>query len=155
MPAGSDRGSPSTVSETGRPAARVLSTSASSGASTAAGRALLAVVHDAEQAAHLGQRRAPDLLDVHGGVDRPLRVAGEDPARAARLDDHHGHRVGDHVVHLARDPAALLGRCAGDLLLVRLLGLDGRLVQLLGQPRARAHAAAGEPAISTKAVGKM
>ena len=66
--------------------------------------------------------------------------------RAAGLDDHHAHRVGDDVVHLARDPAPLLGTARAGLGLARLLGAQRALVQRLGQPRAGAHGAAGEPA---------
>ena len=145
MPAGSERGSPSTVSETGRPAARVRSTSAPS-------RAMLGCGARSSPWCMTPSRRRISVIaarptsSMWAAASIGARgVALEDAARAARLHDHHRDRVGDHVVHLARDPAALVGRRAGDLLLVRLLRLHGGLVQLLGEPRARAHAAAGEP----------
>ena len=106
---------------------------------------LLAGVQHAEQVAHLAQRLAAGALDQRRGLDRALRVAGEDAPRAAGLDDHHRDAVGDDVVHLARDPAALVGdraRGVGLALLVR--DLRG-LVQLGGQLGARAHDAPGQP----------
>ena len=82
---------------------------------------VVVAVQDAEQPPHLGERLAARALDLRRGGDRALRVALEDPPRAAGLHDHHADAVRDDVVHLARDPAALVGRGALRLELVRLL----------------------------------
>ena len=117
---------------------------------------LLVAVQDAEQAPHLRERLAAGALDLRGGGHRALGVALEDPPRAARLHDHHADAVGDDVVHLAREPAALVGRRAQRLQLVRLLLAQRGLVQLLGQPRAGAHARApASQPIAPNDVGKM
>ena len=61
-----------------------------------------------DQAAHLGQRAAADLLDRLEHLARRPPLAVEHAPLGARLDDHHRDVVRDHVVQLARDPRPLL-----------------------------------------------
>ena len=61
-----------------------------------------------DQAAHLGEGAAADLLDRLEHLARRAVVLAEDAPFRARLDDHHRHVVRDHVVELAGDPRALL-----------------------------------------------
>jgi hypothetical protein len=74
------------------------------------------VSHRAEEAAHLGERRAAGLLHVPEGVRVvPQRLRQPVPDNA-NLKHHHAHRVGDDVVQLTRDSRALLGNsdaCGG------------------------------------------
>ena len=65
--------------------------------------------HRGEQAAHLGQRRAPGLLDAAERVAVLAERVGELVPDGADLQHHHADGVGDDVVELARDPRTLLG----------------------------------------------
>ena len=100
----------------------------------------------AEQYVHLGQRVGAGDADARRRLLRPLRVAGEDPPRAAGLHDHHADAVRDHVVHLARDPAALAGDRLLRLVLAPLGGERRGLVELGGAAGAGADGAAADPA---------
>jgi hypothetical protein len=118
-------------------------------------RGVVLGLEEPEQPAHLAERLAPDPLDLPGRLGRALGVARQDAAGAAGLHDHHAHAVGDDVVHLARDAAALLGHRRLRLALVRLLGEDGRLVQLGGEPRARPQRPPGEERADDEAAGEQ
>ena len=102
--------------------------------------------HRAEQAAHLGERRAAGLLDA---VER-IRVLGERLGKlvpdGADLEHHHADGVGDDVVELARDPRALLGDGDARRRLALPLGLRRACLRGLGLLGALAQGEAGEPA---------
>ena len=71
-------------------------------------RLVRVVAEHAEQAAHLGQRAAPGLLDrLQHLARRGVRIAEHAPL-GARLHDDHRDVVGDHVVQLTRDPRPFL-----------------------------------------------
>ena len=95
------------------PARPTSSSSASRPSRPGCGRELDVVAvaaHRAEQAAHLGERRAAGLLDAARAprVSSRERV-GQLVPDGADLQHHHADGVGDDVVQLARDPRALLG----------------------------------------------
>ena len=100
---------------------------------------------DAEEPAHLPQRRAGRGLD---GGKRPLgrrRIVGGHHPPGAGVHRHHAHAVGDHVVQLAGDAQPLLGhRLAGQVVLgplqLAVLGL-----QRLGVEPAGTDGVAEEP----------
>ena len=113
---------------TGRPARPTSSSSASSRSRPGLRGELdvLAVgAHRAEQAAHLGQRRAAGLLDAPQRVAVLRERLGEPVPDGADLEHHHADRVGDDVVELACDPRALLGDGDARRRLALPLGLRG------------------------------
>src|SRR3954471_13453272 len=71
------------------------------------GRALWLVLHDADQATHVGQRLVAGLLDDQQRLAGAARVAVEQKARGSALDGHHRHAVRDHVLPGGGDPGAL------------------------------------------------
>src|SRR3954470_22139345 len=76
------------------------------------GRALWLLVHDADEATHVGQRLVAGLLDDQQRLARAARVDVEQQARRPALNGHDGHAVRDHVVQVAGD-AGPLGRHRG------------------------------------------
>ena len=130
---------PVTSSVTGRPAARVRSTSSAEPVERGRRRASGAASSTPRRMSISASASVPAVPDPRRGLLGALRVAGQDPAGAARLDDHHADAVRDHVVHLARDPAPLAGDRLLRLALALLGGERRRLVQLGGVARARAH----------------
>jgi hypothetical protein len=95
-------------------------------------------VHDAEQAAHLGQRLAAGLLDDEQRLAADPVVAVEQQPRGPALDGHHAHAVGDHVVQIAGDPGALRRHGGARPFLAVALEPVGTLLQLGGALRSRA-----------------
>src|SRR4051794_35733650 len=103
------------------------------------GRALRLVLHDADEAAHVGQRLVAGLLDDQQRLARAAGVRVEQQPRGSALDGHDGHAVRDHVVQVAGDPGAL-GRHRGSRALLALpFEPVGALLQLGGTLRSRAQ----------------
>ena len=72
--------------------------------------------HRSEQTAHLGECRAPGLLDAPERFPVVLEGVREFVSHGADLEHHHAHGMGDDVMELAGDPRALLGHrdpCGG------------------------------------------
>ena len=113
MPAGSGDGvALDAAARVGRPASRVCSTSfvdVLEARLRRERRRLLGPPQDADEPAHLGERRAPGLLDGEQRLALALLVVAQQPAHGRGLDGHDAHRVADDVVQLARDARALLG----------------------------------------------
>ena len=86
----------------------------------------------AEEPAHLGERRAPGLLDAPERLAVLGERVGELVPDGADLEHHHADRVGDDVVELARDPRALLRDGDARRRLALALGLDRALLRRLG-----------------------
>ena len=82
-----------------------------------------------DRLADLGQRLAPDRLDVRDLRQRRLEVARRQPARRLRLDHHHRQRVAEQVVQVAGEPQPLLGDRGTGQLLPGLAQLADHLVQ--------------------------
>src|SRR4051794_22857604 len=94
------------------------------------GRAFWLVLHDADQATHVGQRLVAGLLDDEQRLAGAAGGAVEQQPRGAALDGHNGHAVRDHVVQVAGDPGPL-GRDRGSGALFALaLEPVGALLQL-------------------------
>ncbi len=94
---------------------------------------------DAEEPAHLRQRRSAHLGDR---LERPRRGAGIlgcGETGAVRLGDDHGEGVRDDVVHLPRDAGAFVARREG----ARCCGVGG--VDLALARRLLRHAAPPDP----------
>ena len=102
--------------------------------------------HRAEQAAHLGERRAAGPLDAPQRLRVLGQLAGQLVADGADLEHHHADRVRDDVVQLARDPGALLGDRDAGRRVALPLGLRSRAPRP-PRPARRARAArARQPA---------
>ena len=104
-----ERRSPSMCNSTGRPASRHLRDERRQVVEPRLRRERVGCVaaQHPDQAAHLGQRAAADLLDRLEHLSRrPVRLV-EHTALGARLHDHHRDVVRDRVVQLARDPRPL------------------------------------------------
>ena len=89
-----------------RPALRTSSSSASSRSRPGAGASSACSsppAHRAEQPAHLGERRAPGLLDAPQRLGVLGRRVGQPVPDRAGLQHHHADGVGDDVVQLAGD----------------------------------------------------
>lgn len=71
--------------------------------------AVLVAVHGGQQAAHLGQRGAPGLLDAGERIAVLGERVGELVPDRTDLEHHHADGVGDDVVELTRDPRPFLG----------------------------------------------
>src|SRR5438067_4901413 len=69
---------------------------------------LVGAAHRAEQASHLGERRATGLLDTFQRLPVTRPSLWQLMAHRADLEDHHADGVDDDVMELARDPSALL-----------------------------------------------
>ncbi len=74
---------------------------------------------EAEQAAHLGHRLVPGLLDGEQRLAGAMRALLQQQPGSAALHRHDAHAVGDHVVEVASDAGAL-GRDGGTGPLVAL-----------------------------------
>ena len=106
---------------------------------------LAVAAHRAEQAAHLGERRAAGPLDAPQRLLVLAERVGQLVADGADLEHHHADGVGDDVVQLARDPRALLGDRDARRGLALALGVRRALLRRLGLRGALAQREAGEP----------
>jgi hypothetical protein len=105
----------------------------------------LSPAEDPEEAAHLGERLPPRLLDreerAHGAPGR----LGEQQTGRARLHDHDADRVRDDVVQVARDPAPLGGDRGALPLLALALEAGRPPLELGGAAAAPPQDKRGEP----------
>ena len=137
------------------PAARARATSAPRRQRRAAGASVACpspACEHAEQAAHLGQRRAAGVLDPRRGLAARAPGRGRGSRRAPpacttmTLTEWATTSCISRAIRRRSSATARARRG-----LARLLGAQRGLVQLLGEPRARAHGAAEQPASPSEA----
>jgi len=104
------------------------------------------VAHRPDEAAHLGQRRAPGLLDADERIAILAKRIGEPVPHGADLEHHHADCVGDDVMELADDAGALLGNGDAGGCRSFKLGLRRAFLRRFGLLGTLAHRKAAQPA---------